>query len=108
MNHTSCPSPRRETCRWAAWGLACALCSGSAGAAAPAADAIDVQHVAVDLQLDWPARQARGLATLTLATRSSTDVLALDAAHLAIEQVSLGDGRACWTSVTSAATAMRA
>ncbi|HRD99615.1 MAG TPA: hypothetical protein PLA97_24775, partial [Rubrivivax sp.] len=59
-----------------------------------AAGDIDVQHVALDLQLDWPARQARGLATLTLATRSSTDVLALDAAHLAIEQVSLGDGRA--------------
>ncbi len=94
MNHSSCPSPHREACRWAAWGLACALGSGSAGAAAPAAGAIDVQHVAVDLQLDWPARQARGLARLTLATRSSTDVVALDAAHLAIEQVSLGDGRA--------------
>ncbi len=92
MNHDHPKTPTGPG-RCAAWGLACALCQAGAGTAAPDAAGIDVQHVAVELQLDWPARRARGAATLTLAARGRTDVLALDSAHLTIEQVSLADGR---------------
>ena len=55
--------------------------------ASGAPQAIDMQHVAVDLHFDWPARQAQATATLTLTSLTTTDTLRLDAALLHIESV---------------------
>jgi aminopeptidase N len=53
---------------------------------------VDIEHVAVDLRFDWPARQALAGATITLAPLRATDTVNLDAGRLAIESVALADG----------------
>ena len=49
-----------------------------------------LQHVALDLQLDWTQRQAVGSATLDLLATQTTQTLQLDAAALKIARITLG------------------
>lgn len=54
---------------------------------------VDMKHVALDLRLDWAERGARGTALLTLAPLAPARRVALDAGRLAIEAITLADGR---------------
>lgn len=52
---------------------------------------IDVKHIALDLQFDWTTRQAYGIASITLGFLRPTDHILLDAAHMKIKDVKLGE-----------------
>ena len=56
--------------------------------------AIDVKHVAIDLKFDWEKEQAFGSTVVTLAPFRDTDKIALDAAMMQINSVSLANGAA--------------
>lgn len=80
-----------------------ALCASTVAAtvaAHPAAvrtPSLDVHHVAIDLRLDLSARRAQGTATLTVAPRSRSTRIHLDAGRLAIDSVTLGGRALAWT-----------
>lgn len=52
----------------------------------------DIQHIRLDLQFDWPKKQAFGTARIVLSPRASTDSIALDAGMLNIQSVALSTG----------------
>ncbi len=64
------------------------LAAGGAAAAAPRAP-VDLQHIALDLRLDWAAQSALGTATLTLTPLKPTRRVQLDGAALKIESITL-------------------
>lgn len=85
----------RRASRMATGAALCCLAVSPAAAAQPGdAGALDMQHVAVDLRFDWSARQAIATARLTLTPRHDTPTVALDGAHLLVESVHDGQGRA--------------
>jgi aminopeptidase N len=49
---------------------------------------IDVRHIVLDLQFDWPQKQAFGTATVMLSPLSPTDFVVLDAAFMTLYSVS--------------------
>ena len=53
---------------------------------------IDIQHLALDLRLNWKLSRVEGTATLTFTPLRPTRVVPLDAAFLVISRVSLGTG----------------
>lgn len=53
----------------------------------------DLKHQVIDLKFDWTKKQALGSTTLTLAPFQPTDRVALDAGKLAIDSVTLVDGK---------------
>ena len=55
---------------------------------------IDVKHVSIDLRFDWEKSQAYGSTVVTLAPFKDTDKIALDAAMMQINSVSLASGAA--------------
>lgn len=75
-------------------GAAAGLATACALAAHKPPGGIDMQHVAVDLRLDWAARQAVATATLTLVPLQASASIALDAAQLQVTSVHDGEGRA--------------
>ncbi|MBS1797886.1 MAG: HEAT repeat domain-containing protein [Acidobacteria bacterium] len=50
---------------------------------------IDVKHIALDLRFDWPRKQAFGSAAVTFAPLFPADRIALDAALMQIDSISL-------------------
>ena len=74
-------------------GLACALCAAPPAWADGAATSVQLQHLALDLQLDWPARQLVGVASLQLLTTTATQQVQLRAADLAVHTVHDGAGQ---------------
>ena len=74
-------------------GLACALCAAPPAWADGAATSVQLQHLALDLQLDWPARQLVGVASLQLLTTTATQQVQLRAADLAVQTVHDGAGQ---------------
>jgi aminopeptidase N len=52
----------------------------------------DIRHIALDLQFDWPKKQAYGKAGITLAMLQPTDSVALDAGMLGIQDIALAAG----------------
>ena len=55
---------------------------------------IDVKHIAIDLRFDWDKESAYGTTTVTLAPFYATNKVALDAASMTINSVTLADGTA--------------
>lgn len=53
---------------------------------------IDVKHIALDIQIDWPKRQVFGTATITLSPLLKTEQIKLDAGKLSIASINLPDG----------------
>src|SRR5688572_12863371 len=53
---------------------------------------IDVKHIAIDIRFDWTKDQALGVTTVTLAPFADTDKIALDAAMMTINSVTLAGG----------------
>jgi aminopeptidase N len=54
----------------------------------------DIQHLVLDLRINWQQRQVFGTATLTLSLQRAANELALDAALLTVESVALSNGQA--------------
>lgn len=54
---------------------------------------IDVKNILIDLRFDWQKQQALGVSTITLAPFNDSDKIALDAASMSINSVTLADGR---------------
>ncbi len=54
---------------------------------------IDVKHLALDLQFDWQKKQAYGTTAITLAPFTRSNKIALDAAKLTINAVTLANGK---------------
>lgn len=61
-------------------------------AAAMRSPTLDIQHIDAELRFDWVARQAIARATITLAPRTDTARITLDAGELDISAVRLADG----------------
>ncbi len=53
---------------------------------------IDVKHIALDIQIDWPKKQVFGTATITLSPLQKTEQIKLDAGKLSIASINLPDG----------------
>ena len=53
---------------------------------------IDVQHIDLDLRLDWKTKSVEGYATIILQTRTVADRIELDGAFLTIHRIETGDG----------------
>lgn len=54
----------------------------------------DIKHIALDLQFDWPKKQAHGTASITLSLFNAADRIMLDAGMLTINSISLQTGKA--------------
>ena len=74
-----------------AWATALLLPGAAVPLSADRDRRIDVQHLALDLRLDWSRAQVEGTATITFTPLRPTRVVTLDAAHLDISRVSLGN-----------------
>lgn len=55
--------------------------------------AIDVKHIALDLQFDWQKKSAFGTATITLSPLNAVNTIALDAAKMTIKTVKTEKGK---------------
>ena len=53
---------------------------------------IDIKHITIDLRFDWTKKQAYGSAVITLSPITATGMVALDAAMLTIQSISLSTG----------------
>jgi aminopeptidase N len=64
---------------------------------------VTTRHIALDLQVDFAARQLRGSATLQIANLSGTSRLILDTSDLDVSAVSVDGNAATWTLGTPTA-----
>ena len=55
--------------------------------------AIDVKHIALDLEFDWQKKQALGTATITLSPLNAVNTIALDAAKMTIKTIKTEKGK---------------